>query len=1179
MTDTARHLAALGFRDVRPLGAGGFAEVFAAVDADGTEVALKLARRAGDPRFDREAAALSQLPDDVGPALLGRARVADRPVLVLERVPGGTLRDVLSRGVPARADALRWLHESALRIDRMHRAGVVHRDLKPANIAVCPDGRVALLDFGLASALPADLTPARPAGDDALTGVGAFIGTVSYAAPELFGRAPTAGPAADLYALGAVVFELLTGAPPYTGSRVDVELAHRTRRPPRLSDRIDCGPAADEVIATALAKAPGARFGTASALAQAAERALAVPVRRASGPASTRLRRVALAIVCTDREPTDVVRAVAETTGELVRPVAGGYLVAFPSLGPGRGVRAARRLAAAVDATACTAHVAPLRVVARAARLRLHGAALRDLSWRSERRVAGATTLTAAAHAVVSADGVSAPTRGPGLVGRESLVADVRRALAGGARAATPTLCTIVGAPGMGKTRVLDAVAPAGAVRIDAAAFAAAGAPVLDAVLGDGAGAAPTVHEVGGHARRVRHYAERLRELMRRGPVVLAIDNAHRADLVSLDAIDQCLSQEDELPLSVVIATDEVLWKLRPNWGRVGSVYGLTPLGPSDVRAALQQLVPDVDYVPAAFARAVCERTDGVARAVCELAQALVAECELRGQGAGVALLSAAALDRAGATEIGARLADAMLAPLSPGQRAVAEVVAIAGDPVGVVDVTAISNASSHGDLDAGVVLEQLASRGVLHQVGRAGYAYASTLVRDAVVARLAPSVCLRLHAAALAHGKAAEWDDERIAQHALAAGERDVAARLCVDVGERAADRGRHLRAEQLFSLALEHWAETDDLRQRALAGRAQALFRVSRHDDAAQDVAEALAIARRRRDVQGEAALLLQRAGLLDWARKFDDAAAAASQAAALAAGADNPILRARARFAEGRSAWRRGQCDHAVTAIEQAAGEAARAGDVETLLDAAVTAADAHSRLGAVAVAERWFQRAIALSEHHGDMLHLGAAINNRSGHWLGCGRLDRARADAEHTVAIGRELGYFRVEAAGQCQLAEIALAECQPGAALGHIAEYARTHRRMLGEAPAVEYVQRARAAAAAGDAEALSTSLVAIRALPDDELVDAERAIVAVLALADVQAVEATAWEEPMARARACAAPYEGLVELLWLCGAAAAARRDQAAVDAIAREIRQVAPGAVAWIARADQLRQEVCS
>ena len=229
----------LGAYDVLgPIGAGGMGEVYRARDTSlGREVALKVLPEffAADPdrlmRFEREARTLASLNHPHIAQIHGLEASSGVRALVMELVEGEDLAERIARGAIPLDEALPIAQQVAAALEAAHDAGIIHRDLKPANIRVRPDGTVKVLDFGLAkiadpssaisSAAPA-LSPTFTS--PALTQMGVILGTAAYMAPEQAkGRAIDRG--ADLWAFGAVVYEMLTGQRAFPGDDITDTLA------------------------------------------------------------------------------------------------------------------------------------------------------------------------------------------------------------------------------------------------------------------------------------------------------------------------------------------------------------------------------------------------------------------------------------------------------------------------------------------------------------------------------------------------------------------------------------------------------------------------------------------------------------------------------------------------------------------------------------------------------------------------------------------------------------------------------------------------------------------------------------------------------------------------------------------------------------------------------------------
>src|SRR5262245_24213652 len=205
-----------------PLGAGGMGEVYRAADTRlGRSVALKVIRRIDVPEASGEDSAIDRLLREATLAsALNHPNIvtiyetgvieADR-YIAMELVDGATLRDHSAKGLPlSRAVGIARQVAEALAV--AHAAQIVHRDIKPENVMVRPDGYIKLLDFGLARVHHATVSAGPTTG--AGTEPGLIIGTVGYMSPEQ-ARGETVAPEADIFAFGAVLYELLTGRHPF----------------------------------------------------------------------------------------------------------------------------------------------------------------------------------------------------------------------------------------------------------------------------------------------------------------------------------------------------------------------------------------------------------------------------------------------------------------------------------------------------------------------------------------------------------------------------------------------------------------------------------------------------------------------------------------------------------------------------------------------------------------------------------------------------------------------------------------------------------------------------------------------------------------------------------------------------------------------------------------------------
>ena len=200
------------------------------------------------------------------------------PFIAMRMVPGPNLKDLILVGTLDRERTLRILFPVADALDVAHEAGLTHRDVKPQNILIGTRDHPFLADFG--SIRAQEMVP--------LTGVGQFIGTIDYAAPEqIQGEAP--GPATDVYALTCVLFECLTGSVPFQlPTDAAVLYAHLAKPAPRATERLpELPPEIDDVIAKGMAKDPGERFSSATETMRSAARALGAsehPIASLGGP-------------------------------------------------------------------------------------------------------------------------------------------------------------------------------------------------------------------------------------------------------------------------------------------------------------------------------------------------------------------------------------------------------------------------------------------------------------------------------------------------------------------------------------------------------------------------------------------------------------------------------------------------------------------------------------------------------------------------------------------------------------------------------------------------------------------------------------------------------------------------------------------------------------------------------
>jgi predicted esterase len=247
---------------LQPIGAGGMGEVYRARHLKlGREVAIKVlpAALGADPalraRFEREARTASALNHPNIVTIYDIIEQEGVTCIAMELVQGRTLRELIAEGPVALQDAVRWAIQVAEGLVAAHEAGIVHRDLKPANVMVTSDGRVKILDFGLAKPLAASGT------DTAATETGIVLGTPHYMSPEQCSGGAV-DHRSDQFAFGDLLYEMIARRPAFDGpSAGAIFSAVLLNRPPPLRAlRADAPPALERVVGRCLEKDPDRRF-------------------------------------------------------------------------------------------------------------------------------------------------------------------------------------------------------------------------------------------------------------------------------------------------------------------------------------------------------------------------------------------------------------------------------------------------------------------------------------------------------------------------------------------------------------------------------------------------------------------------------------------------------------------------------------------------------------------------------------------------------------------------------------------------------------------------------------------------------------------------------------------------------------------------------------------------------
>jgi tRNA A-37 threonylcarbamoyl transferase component Bud32 len=317
VTDTLAAALGSSYRIERELGQGGMATVYLAHDLKhDRKVAVKvlrpdLAAVIGAERFLREIKTIATLQHPHILGLIDSGEVDGTAYYVMPYVEGESLRDRLRREkqlpIP---DAVQIATEVASALDYAHRHGVIHRDIKPENILL-HDGSALVADFGIALA-------ASKGGGGRMTETGMSLGTPTYMSPEQAMGERDVTARADVYALGATTYEMLTGDPPFTGSTAQAIVAKvMTERPrPIFPQRDTVPPAVEAAVLTALEKLPADRFATAAQFVEALHATDGTPrAQRTGAPVRTTTRAARASFGTRLRDPIVLASAAVAFAG------------------------------------------------------------------------------------------------------------------------------------------------------------------------------------------------------------------------------------------------------------------------------------------------------------------------------------------------------------------------------------------------------------------------------------------------------------------------------------------------------------------------------------------------------------------------------------------------------------------------------------------------------------------------------------------------------------------------------------------------------------------------------------------------------------------------------------------------------------------------------------------------
>jgi tetratricopeptide (TPR) repeat protein len=1032
-------LLTAGLRVERTLGAGGFGVVVLATRlADGLEVAVKVAAstgRAAQENLKREAAAMSRVGPPYVPRVYAEGECLGRAYLVMAQLTSSSLADLmlLARGPLPLPQFVRIVDALLESVRAIHAVGIAHRDLKPENIFVPESGPATVIDFGLAH-------DQREPGSVETVVEG--IGTAEYMSPEQCDGVSDADPGADLYSLGCLFYEMLTGAPPFWGLATDVREAQRSKRPAAFPASVPGSRELEQLVRRCLAKERARRYSDVRELQDALRSAISARARsltpRRPGAEDTmatmalpapvpaagqREKRSVGLLYFESRAGVGVVQSVVTSCGgQLAQAQGVQYVAAFGHEVADNPLRsaliAAQRLISAshtqrvlVDVASVSIHVRPDGT------RRMFSAAFARKDGFPKAADPEGTQLTKAACEVLpdlkivplvgrsdrwlcdASEDAAEPTTlglsGAALVGREAPLAQLGESMERAFAQRLPTLVTIVGEQGHGKTHFASAVGrlieqrePAArlirltardgsgsalrqllrrTLQLPVAAPPDGGRALLIERLGEKlseqvwAAAAlslgwidaghPDVRRLAAAPGALRSAAARaageaLRRLAHERTIGVLLDDADRVDDATLDALEYATLREAGAPLWAAVLVRPSFARARPAWGtRAGHSerISLPPLDRDACAELARRLLQPVEYVPPVALERLAQRTQGIPFLLVELIAGLKRDGFIRRSERGTGhYLATEELDQLPDLPVVQWSASREVEALAPELAGYARLASILGSAFAVSEMEALlvlleRDAIQHDtQLDAGVGVRRLVDAGLLvrHRSGLIDFRH--SLLRETIYRSVPEAQRQRLHAAAFemyqSQPSVSELQREQLPLHAARAGEKTLAAAHYLALARQSADAHAYLTAEAAFDGALENLPETDREGQvSARSGRGLMRFRLGRHEDALKDLHLAWELARELGDSAQQREILMDESTVLDWTRAYAQSAARVREVEKAGVHGDGGLLEAKLSMGLSRIYHREGNAELAVPLGARAAEQAAALGDL--------------------------------------------------------------------------------------------------------------------------------------------------------------------------------------------------------------------------------------------------------
>jgi serine/threonine protein kinase/tetratricopeptide (TPR) repeat protein len=1085
---------------ITDLGRGGFASVW---DVGNNRV-LKVAHADHElarARIAREAealAAINKVMRGAVPAFYAHGVTGGRAWIEMEKVEGENLGNTTLNG-GVRADRAVTITLALLdSLVAVHAAGFAHRDLKPDNLVRKKDGSVVILDLGIARKLPTD--PDDP------TRAGMQVGSLEYMPPEQAIDSSWVDARSDVYAVGCILFELCTARPPFVGDVAALERAHAALRPPRMSELAAVPLVLEVVVADCLAKERAKRPQSALDLRTRLQATRDTPSLARSVPQLSQVTEAKQPVVLVWAELPKVDRTLLGqfsarkvlVLSQRGRRILGALLGSSFEDPASTALELAHDLTTAGARVAC--HLDALLVDPSGATPTLTGESVENIeSWLPSEPFAG-TLLTRAFAAVVQVPTRPSPlgaayrtlAAGPDqdeLVGRDALLvdlsADAAAALRGGPSALErsnsgawtpmgPAFDLLYGDPGTGKSvfaaELARRIGELGA-QVIVAALPAPGMARNRGALDELLGAAKSVREIG----------DALRDQARKKPLAVILDDLHYADHDLLEALEYATLGGEPLPLWILGIADPRLDVRRPKLGTRAERHRKDVLGPLDEEAAVElatRLLAPAEYPPL---RAVRQLVGLAHRNPLHLTM-LAREIHERGAikqrpGSTEHFLDTSALETLEPIALGPWTASRATANLAPELVALARMCAIVGAPIDTKELAAVIAAVEETGgatvlVDPEVGIRELIAAHILVATPD-GAAFRQPLVEEGLYATTDDAQRKAIHAGAL-QTLPADADPARVARHAEAVGAAQVAATAFTHLGEIAEREHKPIEAADAWAGALRNLSGPGAARALALIGRARALMRLQRPDDAIAALDETIAIATAIGAGYLHLEALLETAIVCDLRQDFPRMQQATRDARAhfTDLAATDAALGVRVAVAEARVVYRDQRMADAAPLLRSVLAEARALHLDEPETIAGLLLGCTLSDLGEVDEAERVFDELIASCTRRDDAFHLAAAYGNRAWLWSARGAVERTADDLRHASRLARESGQAFLERGATHNLAEQLMWTGDLDEALA-LARRSLSLQQQSGEPTGIDRVLVARVLAARGDIPAL----------------------------------------------------------------------------------------------------------